>query len=706
MVQAIFRPKRNVWRVVRAPRAAVLIDGASFFRAARESMMRARRSIFIVGWDIDSRTRLVGENGSADDGLPETLAEFLSALVQRQPELVVHLLLWDFSVLYALEREIFPALALNWSTPDQVRFCLDNRAPLGCSQHQKIVVVDDSVAFSGGLDLTIRRWDTPAHDVDNPHRVDPAGEPYRPFHDVQAVVDGAAARSLSELVRERWHQADCSTPLKTEADWDCWPDSVTPDFTGADIGIARTQPDCGGKPAVREIENLFLDSIDIAERELYIENQFMTSDDVAHRIARRMKKRPALETLLVAPDTPESWVEARTMRNGRIRFRNILEEAGIGDRIRLVAPEICKDEKTVPVMVHSKVMAIDDRLLRIGSANLNNRSMGADSECDLVIEAKTPADRHAILRIRNTLLGEHCGVSTEQVEASLQETGSILAVADRLSARGHRLCPIDDGEPDPAEMAAYMESLADPRRPWRGRSLYGWMKSSIRVAAALPAAKFAILGALLLGLTLLWYYSPLADYARPSVVQAALAEVRSSLWAPVFALAAFLLGGLIAFPLIILIAATTATFGPWFGLLYATLGAMLSAMVMYGVGAWLGREALRDFLGERLNEIRKRIVKQGVVAVAAIRLVPVAPFTVVNLVAGASGIGLRDYAAGTLLGLAPGLAAMAVFGPQIMRTFASPSLAEVALLAGCAVAWIGLSFAIQAAISKYRPEVS
>lgn len=706
MAQAILRPNRNVWRAVRASRAAVLIDGAAFFRAVRESMMRARRSITIVGWDIDSRTRLVGEDGCADDGLPETLAEFLSELVTRRQDLTVHLLLWDFSVLYALEREIFPALALNWNTPDQVRFCLDNSAPFGCSQHQKIVVVDDAVAFSGGLDLTIRRWDTPAHDAVHPNRIDPAGEAYRPFHDVQAVVAGEAAQALAELARHRWHQADGARLPRVDATWDCWPSSVRPDFTDIDIGIARTRPGCDGEAAVREVETLFHDCIAAAERELYIENQFLTSEDIARHIAQRMKERPSLETVIVAPDTPESWIEARTMRNGRIRFRNILEDAGVAHRVRLVAPEVCKEDESVPVMVHSKVMTVDQRLLRIGSANLNNRSMGADSECDLILEAKSEKDRSAVLRIRNTLLGEHCGASAEAVQAALRKTGSLLAVADRLSERGHHLRPIDDGEPDPAEMAAYMESLADPRRPWPQRSLYAWTRNSLRLLAVLPATKFVALAILLLGLTLLWYYSPLADYARPSVVQAALAEVRSSLWAPAFVLGAFLLGGLIAFPLTILIAATTATFGPWYGLLYATLGAMLSALMMYGVGAWLGREAVLKFLGGRLNEIRKRIVKQGVVAVAAIRLVPVAPFTVVNLVAGASGIGLREYVAGTLLGLAPGLIAMAVFGPQIMRTIVSPSVTQVALLVAGLIAWIALSFGIQAAIARYRPEAS
>ncbi len=170
-----FQPGRNTWRIEHAKRAAVLIDAGAFFGAVREALLLARRSVFIIGWDLDSRTRLVGEDCAAHDGWPDTLREFLTRLVDERPQLTVYLLAWDFAVLYALEREPFPSLKLGWNTPARVRFQLDNALPLGASHHQKIVVVDDALAFSGGLDLTIRRWDTCRHDLDNPHRCDPAG---------------------------------------------------------------------------------------------------------------------------------------------------------------------------------------------------------------------------------------------------------------------------------------------------------------------------------------------------------------------------------------------------------------------------------------------------------------------------------------------------------------------------------------------------
>lgn len=698
--KSILKPGRNVWRVERARRAAVLIDAAATYRAMREAMAKAEHSIFILGWDIDSRTRLVGECGEATDGLPETLAAFLSALVARRPELTVHLLLWDFSMLYSLEREFLPEMVLNWNTPQQVRFCLDRNAPLGCSQHQKIVIVDDAVAFSGGLDITIRRWDTCEHRFDDPHRVDPAGEPYRPFHDVQAVVDGEAARALAELARMRWNEAACADVGEVEASGDPWPDSVTPDFEDIRVGIARTQPCRNSRDDVREVERLFHDTIDVAERELYIENQFLTVEPIAQRIARRMRKRRDLETLIVAPATHSSWIESQTMRGGRIRFRDAILKADPGERFRLAYPEVAGGEEATDTMIHSKVMAVDDRLLRIGSANLNNRSMGADTECDLIFEAETGAHRAAILRVRNTLIGEHCGSSAEDVAELLDDTGSMIAVSEMLCGRDHCLREIEDGELDPDETGTAIEELADPDRPLSSQTLLHRARASL---AAMAGTRFLALAAtvgIVAVLALAWAFTPLADYARLETIRAAFTGFAREPWAPVLVLAAFVGGGLVAFPVTVLIAATAAAFGPLLGFAYGTAGAMASAIVTYGIGVWVGRDALRSLTGRRITNALERVRSQGVLAIAAIRLVPVAPFSVVNLAAGAGEIRLFDFLLGTLLGLAPGLVLMSALGAQAARMLSHPGPAEFALLAAFVLLWLAASFGVQRLVTR------
>ncbi len=699
---SFLRPGHNVWRIERARRAAVLIDAAAFFEAVRKACLRAQRSILIIGWDIDSRTQLVGEDPSPSDGYPSGFADFLTELVQTRPDLNVHLLLWDYSLLYAGEREVLPRLSLGWSTPERVTLCIDNSVPFGSSQHQKIVVVDDAVAFSGGLDLTIRRWDTTAHSADNPLRVDPSGHPYRPFHDVQMMVDGPAAHALALLARERWCRANGGNPL-VEPCGDPWPEHVTPDFTDVDVGIARTQPRYNGDGAIREAETLFLDSIDVAERAIYIENQFLTSALVADRLAQRLTSRPDLEVVIVAPRSHDSWVERHTMRNWRIRFWRRVKGAG-GDRVRLVYPSVEQGGHVTDTMIHSKVMVVDDRFLRVGSANLNNRSMGADTECDLVIDVRNDTERAAIVEMRNRLLGEHCGVSAAEVAACLERQGSLVRAADELGANGHRLRAIDDGEPDDGSLTAIIERIADPPRPLRPARLARHLLSRLvpgRVGLAVLALVLA-----LIGLMLIWRHTALSEFADPRRIGEFLAASRGEPWAFLVVAALFLLGGAMVFPLNIMVLATAATFGPWFGLLYSAIGALFSSAVMHTVGARLGKDALGRILGPRWRRALEAVRSRGVLTVAAVRVLPIAPFTLVNLAAGASGISLLDFLLGSLIGLAPGVALLSFMGDRIVRIVSDPSIAEISVLVLCIVAYAGFVFAAQALLSRRRSGAS
>ena len=232
----------------------MLANGAAYFAAVREAIRKAETSVVIIGWDINSRTPLVDGSGETNDGYPSSLRSFLSALAVERPHLSIRLLLWDYAVLYSMEREAFPTFALQWNTPDNVQLCLDNHVPFGASQHQKIVVIDDAVAFCGGLDLTIRRWDTSEHAFDNSLRVDPSGDAYDPYHDVQAIVDGEAAGVLAELARDRRVRAASETlPRVCEPTRDPWPAFISPEFGNVEVGIARTQPKMPGQEEVREV---------------------------------------------------------------------------------------------------------------------------------------------------------------------------------------------------------------------------------------------------------------------------------------------------------------------------------------------------------------------------------------------------------------------------------------------------------------------
>jgi phospholipase D1/2 len=163
----------------------------------------------------------------------------------------------------------------------------------------------------------------------------------------------------------------------------------------------------------------------------------------------------------------------------------------------------------------------------------------------------------------------------------------------------------------------------------------------------------------------------------------------------------FLVLELVAFPVTLLIAATAAAFGPWLGFLYAASGAMLSAIATYAVGALLGKETLRQVLGRRMRGIRRVMKRQGVLTVAAIRLVPIAPFAVVNAVAGALQVRFIDFVCGTAIGMAPGLLLMSALGHQITQVLIRPTTFGLMLLAIGIVVWIGIAVAAQAAVARY-----
>ena len=193
----ILKEGHNCWRLSHADKVAFLIDGAAYFEALAETIERAQKTIFIAAWDIDSRIQLLRRDDA--ESREPCLGDFLNTRVKQVPELQVYILTWDYPMLYIREREWLPIFNLGWKTHRRIHFYLDDEHPIGASQHQKIVVVDNRLAFCGGLDLSNSRWDTPQHKIDDPRRKDPNGKPYGPVHDFQVMVSGDCAAGLGEL---------------------------------------------------------------------------------------------------------------------------------------------------------------------------------------------------------------------------------------------------------------------------------------------------------------------------------------------------------------------------------------------------------------------------------------------------------------------------------------------------------------------------
>jgi uncharacterized membrane protein YdjX (TVP38/TMEM64 family)/phosphatidylserine/phosphatidylglycerophosphate/cardiolipin synthase-like enzyme len=705
--RTVLRPGRNAWRVAHADRAAMLVDAAAYFSALRQAMIQARKAIYIVGWDVDSRAPLCGPSGCVDDDLPRELGPFLSALAQRNPDLQIKILLWDYSLFFSNEREAMPSVTLRWRTPPQIDLCMDDAIPLGSSHHQKIVIIDECIAFSGGLDLTIRRWDNCEHDPANCHRVDPAGKGYRPFHDIQMIVDGDAAKALTELARERWKRAavEVLPEIECAAGDDPWPEALVPEFRDVEIGVSRTEPPFSDRNEVREVETLFHDMIAAARHTIYIESQYLTNASIARRLASVMRRRPELEALIVTPRSYHAVMERAVMLTGRARFMRILDKAGVADRVLVAAPRIRHEGELIDISVHSKLMIVDDRYLRVGSANICNRSMGSDTECDVTIACEEDSEtRTAIERARNRLVAEHCGASIEEVDMAIKRTGSLIAAVKALPRRDHALHTIGLDRTRRTAPTT-LESIADPARPI-DPTQYLADDGAVPLGRGRRRpllATLTMLGVLLLFLALAaaWTMTPLVTWADPALWEGWLQSLNGS-WAIFAVVAIFVVAGLVVFPVTVLIAATAAVFGAWPGVLYAAAGTMASALVTYGIGRWLGPAGLRQFFGPRTNVLARSFARRGIPAVTLVRIVPVAPFSLVNLAAGAFRIPLPDYIIGTALGLAPGLGLMSLLGDNLIDMIREPTVSGIATVVAVLAAAIGLSIGVQRMISNRR----
>jgi phosphatidylserine/phosphatidylglycerophosphate/cardiolipin synthase-like enzyme len=312
---------------------------------------------------------------------------------------------------------------------------------VGCSHHQKIVVIDDRFAACGGIDMTSDRWDTPEHLEADPRRRKPYGTKlYGPWHDLTMLVEGEAAAALGELGRARWLQAGGSPMLPCTAQGETsWPKRLEAEFRDVEVGIARTRTAWGGLPELREIEALFVEHILRAKHFIYAESQYFASRAVAEAVARRLDMPDPPEIVLINPESAEGWLEQTAMDGARIQLCHAIAEHDPADRFRIFIPY---NAAGTPIYVHSKVMIVDDEVVRIGSANMNNRSMGLDSECDLFIDAARPGNEHAapaVRQIRITLLAEHTGLTREEVAAALTSNPSMIDLIEMPPERANML---------------------------------------------------------------------------------------------------------------------------------------------------------------------------------------------------------------------------------------------------------------------------
>jgi phospholipase D1/2 len=195
-------------------------------------------------------------------------------------------------------------------------------------------------------------------------------------------------------------------------------------------------------------------------------------------------------------------------------------------------------------------------------------------------------------------------------------------------------------------------------------------------------------------LVIVWRLTPVAQLVDPERLARQLDDLQQIWWAPFAFAAAFPLLGLVVFPVTALSALVAFLFPPHIAIATSFSGIMMSAALFH----WLGtrfEKTVRKMLGSAVSKVDDALADHGVVTIATIRMIPLAPFTFVNLVAGAIGVPFRDYLLGTALGLTPGMIILSLFGKQARDFWHHPSVSGVAIGIAFAVLWLGVTFGLQ-----------
>lgn len=366
----------------------VLIDGTSALAEMEAAIRAARHTVHIAGWHASPDFRLTRGPGS----LP--LRDLLAEVAGRVP---VRLLLWAGPPLPLFQptRTMVEKARDEFVRDSRVRCVLDKRERTMHCHHEKIIIIDDEVAFVGGIDLTALQGDR--HD-------DPEHRPHTPlgWHDAATRLRGPVVADVARHFTQRWGEV-AGEPLP-------WPAEPAP-VGDVEAQVLRTVPETtyGFAPKGEfTILEAYLRALRSAERLVYLENQFLWSPEVVDVLAAKLRRPPHddFRVILLLPAKPNNGADTTRGQLGRL----LQADGGAG---RLLATTIGAHEgdRSAPVYVHAKVGIIDDRWLTIGSANLNEHSLFNDTELNVLVCDPTLA-RQTRLR----LWSEHTERPVEAIE--------------------------------------------------------------------------------------------------------------------------------------------------------------------------------------------------------------------------------------------------------------------------------------------------
>ncbi len=216
----------------------------------------------------------------------------------------------------------------------------------------------------------------------------------------------------------------------------------------------------------------------------------------------------------------------------------------------------------------------------------------------------------------------------------------------------------------------------------RGRRSPAWGKllAIVVVVAAAAAA---------------WRYTPLSEYITAQRVTGWARAIRGWSWAPLVVILLYTPAAFVMFPRPVLTLLTVIAFGPWLGFAYGMAGIILSALATYYAGRLLPDKTVQRLAGDKLDGVVKALKRHGLMAMLAVRIIPVAPFAVEGIIAGAVSIRVWEYTLGTFLGMLPGVLATSVFGGQLAAALEDPSTINWWIVAAVIAAMIALTWYVK-----------
>ncbi|MCA1667723.1 MAG: phospholipase D-like domain-containing protein [Thermomicrobia bacterium] len=382
-------------------RATPLVDGENFFAALQEALAQAMEYVYIAGWSLTPHIPLARHQPGA---LIETqLLDLLTEAAQRVP---VRILLWSGApaLLQPTTRTVKDVRQMVLrETRGDLRCELDTSARISHCHHQKAIVVDGRIAFVGGMDLTTfqgDRWDRTNH----PLRAGPN------WHDMQVRIEGEAVADVEQNFCQRWAATTGETDLPHR-------DAVCDPAWQTAVQIVRTIPEkiySFAPEGEFGIFHAYLRAIRQAERLIYLENQYLWSDEIMEALIEVMNRQRSDPFRIVIVLPARAYSGAWDNDKHVSKLREVDNGRGI---VSVYCPYTSGPSSGVhaftyrPVYVHAKVAIIDDAWLTIGSANLNERGFFTDSEINAVI-----ADATIARNLRIDLWAEHLALPREEVE--------------------------------------------------------------------------------------------------------------------------------------------------------------------------------------------------------------------------------------------------------------------------------------------------